>query len=243
MKIDVIEYFDGSQKLIGKLVSDETKKGKQPAVILFHAFEGLGDFTLNYAKEIAKHGFIVFAADTYGNGETASDLDGCCKLYAPFAQDRELVRRRAVVAYKTLLKNPDVDVNKIGAMGFCYGGMCMLELMRSGENLRAGVGAHSALAKSNLPTHPIKANILMLQGYDDPQVPPSLLQNFGDEMDNADVRDWSVVFFGHTKHSFTDPATGTYDPVKEKEVGREYNEISAKRAFRYAMDFFKEQLT
>ncbi|MFN7096489.1 MAG: dienelactone hydrolase family protein [Gammaproteobacteria bacterium] len=242
MKVEAVEYVDGSQKLIGKLVRDETKTGKQPTIILFHAFEGLAEFTINYAKNIAAKGFIVFAPDMYGNGETARDFDGCCKLYMPFTQDRELARRRAVLAYTTILKNPDVDANKIGAMGFCFGGMCMLELARSGENMRAGVGAHSILAKSTLPTHAIKASMLMLQGYQDPQVPPTELKAFAQEMDEADVDDWSIMFFGHAKHSFTDPATGSYDAVKEKEVGREYNEIAAKRTFQYAMDFFKEKL-
>lgn len=242
MKIDTVEYFDGEQKLVGKLFYDEKNNGKQPAVILFHAFEGLSEFTLNYAKNIAAEGFVVLAADMYGNGETAKTIEGCMKLLTPFLQDRALVRHRAILAYKTLAKHSAVDVGKIGAMGFCFGGMCMLELARSGENLRAGVGAHSVLAKSNLPTHTIKANILLLQGYKDPQVPPSSLEGFAQEMDAADVADWSCVFFGHAQHSFTDPATGTYDPAKEPGMGRVYNEVAAKRTFQYAIDFFAEQL-
>lgn len=242
MKVENIEYVDDTHKLIGKLIKDETKKNKQPAVILFHAFEGLSPFALEYAKKIAEHGFIVLAADMYGNGETAKTIEGCFKLIGPFLQDRELVRRRAVLAYKTLIKQDLVDTNSIGAMGFCFGGMCTLELVRSGENLQAAVGAHSFLAKSNLPTHSINASVLLLQGFNDPQVPPTQLESFSHEMDTAGVQDWSCVFFGHAKHSFTDPATGTFDPAKEREMGREYNEVAAKRTFQYAVDFFTEKL-
>ena len=178
----------------------------------------------------------------YGDGKTADTIEGCMSLLTPFLQDRQLVRHRAKLAFQALTKQANVDSKSIGAMGFCFGGMCMLELARSGENLRAGVAAHGIVAKSALPTETIKADILMLQGYKDPQVPPTQVQAFAEEMDAAGVQDWSFVFFGHAKHSYTDPATGTFNPVKEKEMGREYNETAAHRAFEYAVNFFKEKL-
>ncbi len=242
MRIERIEYFDGPQKLVGQLFNYESEKQQQPAIILFHAFEGLGKFTRNYAKSMAEVGYLVFAADMYGNGETADTIDGCFKLITPFLQDRELVRRRAVLAFDTLMQMPSVNKQKIGAMGFCFGGMCMLELARSGAPLHAGVSAHGVLAKSTLPTLPIQSKLLMLHGYQDPQVPPTEMTQFANEMQSVDVNDWTFVFFGDAKHSFTDPDTGTYDPAKEAEMGREYNAAVASRTFRYSMDFFNEHL-
>lgn len=240
MKAQTIEYFDGDQKLIGELINNQ--QTNQPAIILFHAFEGRGSFTVDYAKNLAAKGYAVFVADMYGNAETTDTLDGCFKLITPFLQDRSLVRRRAILAYEALSHQNMINKNKIGAMGFCFGGMCVLELARSGAKLQAAVSVHGVLAKSDLQTHQMKAKILALHGYKDPQVPPERLQGFAQEMETAKVDDWSFVFFGHAKHSFTDPKTGTFDPVQEKEIGREYNEVAAQRSFQYAVDFFNECL-
>lgn len=242
MKNETIEYLDGQQKLLGELFYDPTVTEQKPAIILFHAFEGRGSFTLDYANKLAEKGYVVFAADMYGDGKVADTIEGCFNLISPFLKDRNLTRRRAVLAYEAAIKQQSINKNKIGAMGFCFGGMCALELARSGADLKAAITAHGVLAKSDLETKPIKAKVLVLHGYKDPQVPPQQLQSFAEEMEQAKVDDWTFTFFGNAKHSFTDPKSGTYDAKKEKEMGREYNKIAAERSFRYAVDFFNEQL-
>jgi dienelactone hydrolase len=239
-----IEYSDGSTILKNVLICDsEISGGKsRPGILLFHAFEGRSNFTLDYARNLAKDGYAVFVADMYGEGQTSDTIDGCLKLIAPFLHERELVRRRVLLAYNALIKQSGINQAMIGAMGFCFGGMCVLELARSGVDLAAGVLAHGVLAKSALPTNKIKGSILVLHGYKDPQVPSQALDGFAEEMEEAGVSDWTVTFFGEAKHSFTDPKTGTFDPVKEEKMGREYNKIAAQRSYRYAVDFFNEKL-
>lgn len=241
MQQQTIDYYDGQSLLQGVLIDPDSTKEK-PAVILFHSFEGRSEFTLEYGEKLAQNGYMVFVADMYGNATTAKTISGCFELITPFLQDRELVRRRAVLAYETLLKQNMVNPDKIGAMGFCFGGMCMLELARSGVKLKAGVSAHGALAKSDLVTHQIKSSLLILHGYKDPQVPPESLTEFALEMEASGVCDWTFTFFGDAKHSFTDPRTGTFDAVKEQEMGREYNARAADRTYRHAVNFFNEQL-
>ncbi len=242
MQHKTVEYFDGQQKLIGEFIYHNDQNNSRATVIVFHAFEGRSKFALTYAEKIAAQGFNVFVADMYGDAKVENTLAGCFNLIGPFLQDRSLVRKRAVFAYETALQQVQVDNNKVGAIGFCFGGMCVLELVRSGAALKAGITAHGVLAKSNLPTHPIKSKLLILHGYQDPQVPPESLSAFAQEMAAINLHDWTFTFFGDAKHSFTDPATGTFDPEKEKEVGREYNPIAARRTFIYAVDFFKEWL-
>ena len=242
MQQQTINYVDGSQKLIGELMAEDLTANNQPAIILFPAFEGRGDFAIDYAKKLADKGYVVLVADMYGDAQVAHTLDGCFELITPFLQDRNLVRKRAFLAYETLLQQPQINKNKIGAVGFCFGGMCMLELARSGAELHAGVSMHGVLAKSGLPTQAIKSKLLILHGYQDSQVPPEQLQHFAEEMQTAGVDDWTFTFFAQAKHSFTDPKTGTFDPVKEKEIGREYHAVAAERSFNYAVEFFNEIL-
>jgi len=238
-----IDYFDEQNLLKGILISSNANsKEKQPAIILFHAFEGRSEFTIEYGQKLAKDGYMVFIADMYGNAETANTIDGCFKLVTPFLENRQLVRRRALSAFETLLKQEQVDPDRIGALGFCFGGMCVLEIARSGAKLKSGVSLHGVLAKSNLSTHTIKSSLLIIHGYKDPQVPPHELTDFANELEAAYVNDWTFTFLGDAKHSFTDPKTGTFDAAKEIEMGREYNARAASRAYRYAVDFFHEQL-
>lgn len=238
-----LEYFDGQQKLVGKLVYDEQGKGsqKRPAILVFHAFEGRNQFAIQYAENLAKQGYITLAADMYGDAVVADSIDKCMQLIQPFLQDRNLVRQRAKLAFSALSALPLVDNRKIGAVGFCFGGMCVLELARSGENLARAVSMHGVLNKSNLPTAAhIKSKFLILQGYCDPQVSPDSLQKFAEEMTAAGNPDWVYTFFSHAKHSFTDPKAGTLEPERESKMGREYHRMTAERSFRYALDFFAE---
>lgn len=242
MKNETLEYFDGQQRLVSELFFDENSSAPQPAVLVFPAFEGRSAFALNYAKSLAECGFATLAVDMYGDAQVATTIDDCLKLIGPFLKDRELVRRRAVLAFQALCKQSQINKNKISAIGFCFGGMCVLELARSGENLKAGVSLHGVLAKSHLPTKPLTTKLLILHGYQDPQVPPSALVQFAEEMAAINVDDWTFTFFGDAKHSYTDPKTGSFDPQKEKEMGREYNAKVAARAFRYMKDFLAEIL-
>jgi dienelactone hydrolase len=242
MKHQSVEYFDGPQKLIGEWVFAEEGPDQRPAILIFPAFEGRGPFTLDYAENFAKQGYAVFVADMYGNAEVAQTLDRCFELLSPFLKDRSLVRRRASLAHVVVKQSPMVRSQKIGAMGFCFGGMCVLELARSGEDLAAGVSAHGVLTASNLPTAAIRSHLLILHGYRDPQTAPDALSLFAEEVDAAGAPSWVFTFFGDAKHAFTDPATGSFDAAREQKMGREYNRLAAERAFRYASDFFTETL-
>lgn len=242
MQQETIEYYDDKQKLIGQLIFDAKATQKKPIIIIFPAFEGIGEFSIEYGKRLAEAGFVSFVADMYGDGKSTDTIEGALELISPFLKDRELVRRRATLAFTTAAGIDQADSKHIGTIGFCFGGMCALEVARSGADLKALVSAHGVLKKSDLPTEPINAKLLILHGYKDPQVPPNSLTAFADEMEEANVNDWAFMFFGNAKHSFTDPKTGTFDAEKEAEMGREYDAFAAKNSFHFAVDFFKETL-
>jgi dienelactone hydrolase len=243
MQHNIISYFDGSQQLLGELFYESSNNTKKPGVILFPAFEGIAEFSREYARQLAKQGYIVFVADMYGDAQSSDTIQGCFELVMPLLNDRLAVRRRALLAFETLMQQAHVDNKHIGSVGFCFGGMCMLELARSGAALTCGIGLHAVLAKSDLPTENIHTNLLLLQGYQDPQVPPSSITEFAEEMTQAKTADWTFVFFGQGKHSYTDPRTGTFEPLREREMGREYNKVIADRAYTYVSAFFKEQFS
>ncbi|NBV28249.1 dienelactone hydrolase family protein [bacterium] len=242
IKVRSLTYYDETQELIGKIFYPPTPKDTYSAIIVYPAFEGLSDFALDYAHDLCLQGYIVLAADIYGNAQSASTIPDCFELIGPFLQDRALVRRRAQSAFQALQLEPLVNKDNIGAIGFCFGGQCMLELARSGASLKAGVSAHGILTASRLQTYPIKSHLLILHGFADPQVPINDILSFTDEVTVANCPDWQIIMMSHAQHSFTDPKTGTFDPDLERSMGRVYNHQAAMRVKKYAMDFFKEQL-
>src|SRR3990167_6024800 len=125
MKKKSVDYFDSKERLVAQLLYDETVKGQQPAVIVFPAFEGCGEFVIDYGRRLVKAGFVAFVADMYGNGKVADTLASCFQLVSPFVQDRRLTRRRACLALDTVAKLTSVDTHRIGSVGFCFGGMCV----------------------------------------------------------------------------------------------------------------------
>lgn len=242
MQHQKIEYFADSYKLVGELIYEGGLDNTRAVIILYHGMEGRGSFCIDYAKNLATNGFVVFVADVYGDGKSTTDFKLARAWLSPLLENRALVRERALAAYTTVKQFAWINHYKIGAIGFCLGGMCMLEVARSGSNLIAGVSVHGVLRQSELETQAITTKIMILNGFLDPLCTPEVTEKFADEMFNAHNYDWVLVNFGNAKHAYSDPHTGTFDAEMEKQFGREYNRLAAQRSFRYAVDFFKEIL-
>ena len=123
----------------------------------------------------------------------------------------------------------------LGALGFCFGGMCVLDLARSGADVRGVVSIHGILKPSGLPANKIDARILMLHGYDDPLAPPEDVLAIAKELTAAGA-DWQLHAYGNTVHSFTNPA------ADNKEGGMVYNEVADRRSWHALMQFLEETL-
>jgi len=240
----LVEYFLDKQRYIGELVYTGLLDKTRKVIIVFSAMEGRGEFTLEYAQNLANKGFVAFVADMYGEAKVFTDLESIFATLMPLIADRQAVRSRSVAAYETVTSLNWVNQKLIGAIGFCLGGMCVLEVARSGAKLAAGVSVHGVLAKSALDTvSSLSTKLLILAGHADPQVPSiTSLNDFTQEMTNAKNTDWVFTFFGGVKHSFSDYRVGCFDKQRETEMGREYNELAAKLSFNAAVDFFNQVL-
>jgi dienelactone hydrolase len=229
-----LTYKHGDTSLVGSFYP----VFQAPTLILFPAFEGPSEFCHHYAQQLNQAGFSVFIADMYGSKKQGNSLEECLSLVSPFLESRQMARQRAFCAFEACSKLKGVDPKKMGALGFCFGGLCTLELARSGAPLKGFVTLHGLLTASELKTHPIQGEIFILHGFKDPQVPPNSLNEFAHEMENVDCDRWQFLFFGDAKHAFTDPKTGSFDPKQEKLMGREYNQKVSLRSFEYVKNFF-----
>ena len=173
-----IDYFVGLDKFVGELVYTGELDNSRPVVIVFHAMEGRGQFCIDYAKKLAEHGFVAFVADIYGDGKSTHDFAKARTWLMPVISSRTIVRERALAAFNTVSNFSWVNKDKIGALGFCLGGMCVLEICISGAKLKSGIAIHGVLKQSELETKNIDTKLLIQNGYLDPSCPPPFIEEF-----------------------------------------------------------------
>ena len=227
-------YQDGKQELHGFLAHAEKVDKPRPAVLVVHDWSGRNEFACQKAKALAEMGYIGFALDMYGLGRTGSTVEEKKGLMEPLATDRSMLRGRIRAAFDALTSMPEVDNNRIAVIGFCFGGLCALDLARSGADIKGVVSFHGLLSKpDNLKSQKIKAKILVLHGYDDPMVRPEQVNEFCQEM-TVDKVDWQVHMYGHVQHGFTNPQ------AHDDNLGIIYNQVATQRSWLAMTNFLQE---
>lgn len=233
MKTTEIIYKHDHVSFHGFCVYDETKTHQRPAVLVVHDWSGQNDFARTKATELAKMGYVGFAVDMYGDKREGETKEEKMALMTPLMENRILLSERMLAAVHALKAIPVVDPDKIAAIGFCFGGLCVLDLARTGEKISGVVSFHGLLHSDPLLLpKKIHAKALVLHGYDDPMVTPKQVNEFAEEMTLAQA-DWQVHMYGNTLHAFTNPFAN--DP----DFGTVYNATADKRSWEAMSDFLK----
>src|SRR5512142_629209 len=140
-----IEYRQGDTVLVGTLAYDSGGPAKKPGVIIFHQWMGVTAYERMRAEQLAKLGYVAFAADVYGKGVRPANPKDAGEVSGKLKEDRALLRARAQAALATLRTQPGVDPARIASIGYCFGGGTALELARSGPDVRGVVTFHGSL--------------------------------------------------------------------------------------------------
>ena len=208
---NTVGYLDGDVLLEAFFAFDDSFTGRRPAVLINHSWVGRDDFVAEKAKKLAALGYVGFAVDMYGKGILGSDAEENAKLMQPFMDDRKMLAKRMHAALYAVKLMPWADDSKIAAIGFCFGGLCSLDLARTGADLKGVVSFHGLLgAPGNTQGNVIKAKVLALHGHDDPMGPVEQVFAFEQEMTKAGA-DWQLHTFGNTMHAFTNPVANNPD--------------------------------
>lgn len=227
-------YHDNKQELHGFLAYEDGVDTLRPAVIVAHDWTGRNEFACQKAQLLAEMGYIGFALDMYGHARMGVTIDEKKALMDPLANDRSKLRQRIVAALDALISIPNVDSNRIAVIGFCFGGLCALDLARSGADIKGAVSFHGLLNKpDNFESQKIKAKILVAHGYDDPMVKPDQVNTFCQEMTKANA-DWQMHMYGHVQHGFTNPQ------AHDNNLGIIYNQVAAERSWLAMTNFLQE---
>ena len=229
-----VDYTHDGVALQGYIVYDNAVKGKRPGVLVIHEWWGLNDYAKKRADDLARMGYVAFAADMYGKGVVTNDASKASELARPF-YGTPLMRTRARAGYDVLVKHELVDPARTAAIGFCFGGTTALELAYSGAPIVGAVSFHGSLPAPKPEDYPnIKASILACHGADDTFVKPEDIAAFEKAMRDSKA-DWSMTSYGGAVHSFTNPDAG-----KAGIPGVAYNEKAALRSWAQMKTFFDE---
>ncbi len=229
-----VDYDHDGAALEGVLAHDDAASGPRPAVLVAHAWAGRSDFEVDMAKQLAGLGYAGFALDLYGKGVLGSSTEENQKLMTPFMEDRAMLQSRLLHIIDVVKGLPEVDAGKIAAIGFCFGGLCVLDIARAGGDVKGVASFHGLLsAPGNTSGNKITAKVIAFHGWDDPMATPEDAVALASELTEAGA-DWQLHAYGGTLHAFTNPAAD--DPG----FGTVYNKTAADRSWTSLVAFLAE---
>ena len=236
IKERLVTYQHKDVTLEGLLAYDDAITGQRPGVLVSHAWGGRGEFECGKARALAQFGYAGFALDLYGKGVLGTNPEENSKLMTPFLEDRSLLQSRISQALATMQAQEQVDANRCAAIGFCFGGLCVLDLARIGTDIKGVISFHGLFnPPGNTADKKIKAKVLALHGNEDPMVPVDAVTALENELTAAGA-DWQIHVYGNTMHAFTNPEANM------AEMGMMYNANADRRSWQTLKNFLEEIL-
>jgi dienelactone hydrolase len=173
----------------------------------------------------------------YGEGKTAAHPDDARKMSSMVRENVKVWRGRAEAGLKQLKAQPNVDPDKLAAIGYCFGGSTALQLAASGADLKAVATFHAALPRlTEDEAKKIKAKVLICHGADDFFIKPEDVKAFKEVLDKAGVK-YDFVSYEGAVHSFTVPGAD-----KHMIKGMAYNKHADEDSWKRMLALFKETL-
>ena len=227
----VVDYQHDGQTYEGFLaMPDSAPRG---VVLVAHAWGGQSDFERDKARLLADWGYAGFALDVYGKGQRGETTEECEALMTPLASNRETLQARLANALETA--KTESGIAKAAAIGFCFGGLCVLDMARKNMALTGVVSFHGLFGAPGNTDAAIAPKVLALHGWEDPMATPDDVMDFSREMTDAKA-DWQLHAYGATMHAFTNPAANNPD------FGTVYHAGADRRSFAACQDFLAEVL-
>lgn len=226
--LERLNYADRGTALTGWLARSVGKP--RAAVAVFPTFMNTTPGVEAKAQALATAGYTALIGDFYGP-DAPHDFDSANAAMMRLRADPAAMRTR-LKATISALRNLEPDL-PLAAIGFCLGGMAVLELARNGEDLLAVASFHGLLQTPLPATQPIKPRILVCHGDIDFLVPRSHVLAFWEEMD-AIGANWHFHSYAGVDHGFTNPLTldGANNP--------NYNDSADRQSWAAVLNLFDE---
>jgi dienelactone hydrolase len=226
------DYVYGTIDFEGVIVSGA--HAYAPTVLVFHGMEGRSDAQVEFCRRLAARGYRAVAVDLFGRAATRGGPDACAVAMSALIEDRDAMRDRLIGVVDIITALPTVRRDAMAAIGFCFGGLCMLDLARHGTHLAAVASFHGLVTPlPKPPTTPISTKVSVYHGWADPFAPPDEVLALAAELTERGA-DWQLHAYGHALHAFMAPFANA------PERGIQFSEVASRRAWQSAVDFLQE---
>ncbi|MBC8113661.1 MAG: dienelactone hydrolase family protein [Candidatus Saccharimonas sp.] len=236
-----ITYKHGNLDCHGYLAWDDAVSGARPGVLVVHEWWGLDGYAKRRAEQLAKLGYIAFAADMYGEGKTVDHPKDATAMAGQVRSNVEDWRQRGLAALEVLKSQPQCDKSNLAAIGYCFGGSTVQQLAFAGTDLKAVASFHGGLV---VPTPEqvkgAKAQILICNGADDTFISAETIKSFRAALDTGGAK-YEFISYPGARHSFTVPEA---DEASKKFnlPGLQYNKAADEQSWADMQKLFKEKL-
>jgi dienelactone hydrolase len=206
----------------------------RPTVILIPTVMGVSDLEIGFGRQLVELGYNALVADLFGKQFRGAARDTMFGEMNRIKADRAALRRRLQHILELARDLAEVSTGQIVVAGYCFGGMCALDLARSGAEIIAAASLHGLFDPPGLPAEKIKAKVVAFHGWDDPMAPPEKVVALGQELTEAGS-DWQIHAYGHVGHGFTNPRASDLQID-----GVAYNALAAERSWTSFINLLEE---
>lgn len=177
----------------------------RPGVMVVPNVLGAKEQDYVIGERLAALGYAALVADLYGQGKRTTRESPDPAIYMnQLNADRPLLRERLAASIAAMRALPEVDPERMAAIGYCFGGKAVIDLARAGGDVRGVVAFHGIFDPPGYDyPMPVAARLLLCHGWNDPLAPPEAVTALAAELTGAGA-DWQLLGFGHAGHGFTD---------------------------------------
>jgi len=230
-----VPYTIGQSSYEGFLAWDDSIEGKRPGILVVHEWWGLNEYARSRAEQLAALGYVALAVDMYGKGKVTTHPEKASEWAKLTTSNVDEWLRRAQEGLKFLRADPKVDPTRLAAIGYCFGGATVMQLVYGGAPVKGVVSFHGSLPlpQSSQSIHH-SAKVLIAHGDADPFLTSDHIEQFKTALDTAGI-DWQMVLYSGAQHSFTNPGADQYG-LK----GAKYHKKADQRSWIHMKQFFDE---
>jgi dienelactone hydrolase len=221
----------------GVFAWDGAQTGPRPGILVIPNVLGQKEADNRKAEDLARLGYAAFACDVFGQGKRGQPGPDFARYMNEMNADRALLRDRLAASLATMKAQDEVDEGRTAAIGFCFGGKCVLDMARSGLDTLGGVSFHGVYDRPDYANvSPMPMKLLVCHGWDDPLGPPDAVVALGQELTEGKA-DWQIHAYGNAGHAFTDESR------RDASIsGVAYEERADRRSWSAMQDFLAEVL-
>ncbi len=209
VKTESVVYFDN---YIGFVAVPDSQDQDFPGIVMVHEWWGLNDNIKEMAEELASHGYVVLAVNLFGK-EAATTADEARQQISLYDPEVGVVNMNGAVDYL----EANYGVQKIGSVGWCFGGGQSLNLALENPDLDATVIYYGSITSDKEKLASISWPVLGIFAGLDTGIPIESVQEFENALDDLGIQN-EIYIYPNVNHGFANPSGERYAPQETKDA-------------------------